>query len=108
MNPDLIVGSLAVIFVGLVVLVPVLGLTLRFAIKPFFDSWIEIQRARVATDRENLHERQLSLLDSEMQQMQSMLRSMMEAQEFQRQLQNPESHGSTGEHDHLREMTARP
>jgi hypothetical protein len=71
-----------------VVLVPILGLTLRFAIKPFFDTWAEIQRGR-ATGTDGIDERRLDLLEAELQQVQNALRSVTDAQDFQRQLTSP-------------------
>ena len=89
MNEDIILGGMAILFSGMVVLVPVLGLTLRFAIKPFFDSWAEIQRSRLKDDQDSLQARQIQLLEVELQQVQQALRSVQEAQDFQRQLADP-------------------
>ena len=86
MNEDIILGGMAILFTGLVVLVPVLGMTLRLAIKPFFDTWAEIQRSRVATDQIAVLERQVSLLESELQQVQHVLGSVVDAQDFNRRL----------------------
>lgn len=89
MDEDIILGGMAILFAGMVVLVPVLGLTLRFAIKPFFDTWADIQRGQLRRDHESLEARQISLLEAELQQVQSQLRQVVEAQEFQRQLADP-------------------
>ena len=86
MREDVILGGLSILFAGMVVLVPVLGFTLRLAIKPFFDTWAEIQRGRTDTQRNARLERQVELLEAELQQVQQTLGSLVEAQEFQRQL----------------------
>lgn len=91
MDEDIILGGLSILFAGLVVLVPVLGFTLRLAIKPFFDSWAEIQRNRLANDQHVQLERQVNLLETEMHHVQDVLRSLVEAQDFQRQLADPGS-----------------
>src|SRR5688572_5972792 len=75
MQEDIILGGMAILFAGMVVLVPVLGLTLRFAIKPFFDTWAEIQRNQVRGDQDSLQARQISLLELELDQVQQALRS---------------------------------
>ena len=90
MDEDIILGGLTVLFTGLVVLVPVLGLTLRFAIKPFFDTWAEIQRGRLNGDQTALLARQVSLLETELQDVQRTLQSLNDGQEFQRRLADPD------------------
>jgi hypothetical protein len=89
MDEDIILGGMAILFAGMVVLVPVLGLTLRFAIKPFFDTWADIQRGQIRGEQESLQTRQINLLEAELQQVQTALRSVVEAQDFQRQLADP-------------------
>ena len=90
MQEDLILGGLSILFTGLVVLVPVLGLTLRFAIKPFFDTWAEIQRSRLDDDHSGILARQVSLLELELQEVQRTLQSVADSQDFQRRLADPD------------------
>jgi hypothetical protein len=87
---DIILGGLSILFTGLVVLVPVLGLTLRFAIKPFFDTWAEIQRSRLADDHSDILARQVNLLELELQEVQRTLQSVADGQDFQRRLADPD------------------
>jgi hypothetical protein len=89
LDEEVILGGLSILFAGMVVLVPVLGITLRLAIKPFFDTWAEIQRGRSDSERNALLERQIDLLETELQQVQQVLGSLVEAQEFQRKLADP-------------------
>lgn len=89
LEEDIILGGLSILFGGLVILVPVLGITLRLAIKPFFDTWAQIQRGRTDTQRNALLERQVELLETELQQVQQVLGSLVEAQDFQRKLADP-------------------
>ena len=89
MEEEIILGGMAILFAGMVVLVPVLGLTLRFAIKPFFDTWAEIQRAQLRADQDSIQSRQIYLLEAELQQVQNTLRGVVESQEFQRELASP-------------------
>jgi hypothetical protein len=100
MDEDIILGGLAILFTGMVVLVPILGITLRFAIKPFFDTWAEIQRSRVASEDQSLHERRLEVLEAEVQQVQHALRSVLDAQEFQQRLADPVSPQQARPGDH--------
>lgn len=89
MSEEIILGGLSILFTGMVVLVPVLGMTLRLAIKPFFDTWAEIQRSRLANDQVEVLERQVSLLEAELQQVQQVLGSIVDAEDFDRRLAAP-------------------
>jgi hypothetical protein len=89
MDEEIILGGMAILFAGMVVLVPVLGLTLRFAIKPFFDSWAEIQRGQLRAEKNSLETREIQLIEAELQQVQQTLQALVEAQDFQRQLRDP-------------------
>jgi hypothetical protein len=88
-DEDIILGGMAILFTGMVVLVPILGLTLRFAIKPFFDTWAEIQRNQLRGEQDSVQSRQLNLLEAELAQVQHALRAVQEGQDFQRQLADP-------------------
>ena len=86
MNGGIFVGALAVLLGGMAVLVPIFGLTLRFAIKPLIETWAEVQRGRSSADNTALLERQIGVLEMELQQVQHAIRALSEGQEFQRQL----------------------
>ena len=90
MNQDIIfamTGVLAVLLGGLVVLIPVLGLTIRFALRPLVDAWIQLRKDGALESETDLLRRQVHLLESELQQMQHSVQSLTEAQEFQRRLE---------------------
>ena len=89
LDEDIILGGLTILFTGMAVLVPVLGITLRLAIKPFFDSWAAIQRDRLAGEQNALLSRQVNLLEAEVQEMQRALEAVTEDRDFQRQLAGP-------------------
>lgn len=90
MNQDTIfalTGVLAVLLGGLVVLIPVLGLTIRFALRPLIDAWIQLRKDGAMETETDLLRRQVLLLESEMQQMQHSVQTLTDAQEFQRRLE---------------------
>jgi hypothetical protein len=90
MNPDTIyamTGILAVLLGGITLMIPILGLTLRFALKPVVETWANA-RALPAADRQTESlSRQVALLETELQQVQHALNGLLEAQEFQRRLE---------------------
>ena len=90
MNQDTIyalTGVLAVLLGGLAVLIPVLGFTLRFALRPLVDAWIQLRKDGALETETDLLRRQVLLLESELQQVQHSVQGLTDAQEFQRRLE---------------------
>lgn len=89
MNPQNIgamAGILAILLTGIIILVPVFGLTLRFALRPVVEAWTKIRSESVLPQHTELLSRQISLLEAELQQVQQTLQHLVEAQDFQHQL----------------------
>lgn len=80
-------GVLAVLLGGLVVLIPVLGLTMRFALRPLVEAWIQLRKDAAHDAQTDLLRRQVLLLESELQQVQHSVQSLTDAQEFHRRLE---------------------
>lgn len=59
-------GMLAILFAGLIVFVPLAGLTMRFALKPLIDSLIRVVEARRPAQDLALLERRLALVEHEL------------------------------------------
>ena len=94
MNPQNIgamAGILAILLAGIIVLVPVFGLMLRFALRPAIEAWMKLRSENAAPEHTQLLSRQISLLESEIQQMQQTLERLVEVQDFQRQLNSDRS-----------------
>lgn len=91
MNPETIyamTGILAVLLGGITLMIPIVGLTLRFALKPVMEAWAKT-RSLPATDRDTeTLSRKVDLLETELQQVQNSLRDVLEAQDFQRRLES--------------------
>lgn len=79
-------GVLAVLLGGMTVLIPVLGFTLRFALKPMVETWERIRQSQANDQQNALLARQVALLETELQQVQHTLQSLTDSHEFQRQL----------------------
>lgn len=59
-------GMLAILLTGLIVFVPLAGLTMRFALKPLIDSLIRVVEARRPAQDLALLERRLALVEHEL------------------------------------------
>jgi hypothetical protein len=72
-----------------VVLVPVIGLTARFALKPSVEALIRLFENRSTSETVQLLERRIDLQEQEIQALQTVVRGLSEARDFERQLAAP-------------------
>lgn len=74
---------------GLIVLIPVAGVTARYTLKPLIDSLIKISESRLGSDEVKLLSQRLSLLEQELGSMRSDMGRLEEERAFYRQLEEP-------------------
>jgi hypothetical protein len=90
MDTAMLIGSfipiLAILFGGLIVLVPVLGLTIRFALKPAIEAFQQLRSAQGDGRELAVLEQRTSLLEQQLNQVESALHRLESAQEFDRRL----------------------
>lgn len=86
-----VAGVLAVFFGGAAVLAPILAFSARFALKPVMETWIRLRQSQAADPTDTLQDRRISLLEAELQGIQQSLQTLVEAEDFRRQLANPGS-----------------
>ena len=87
-----VVALTAIVMGMLVVLIPVAGLTLRFAIKPITEAVAMFRDGNMDRQKVDLLERRMTLLEQEMHGLEGMredLARVIEAAEFQRELRAP-------------------
>jgi hypothetical protein len=84
------ITALAGVIMGsLIVLIPVAGLTARFAMKPIVDSLAKLRQSSNQNETVNMLERRMALLEQEVQNLSGIrddLGRLVEEMEFQRQL----------------------
>jgi hypothetical protein len=84
-----------------VVAIPVFALSARFAIRPIADAMVRIREApaapRAAADALVLQDRRLSLMEAELQHIQSSLERLVEADHFRTQLESARSTPALGQ-----------
>ena len=84
-----VVGLAGVIMGSLIVLIPVAGLTARFAMKPVVESMARLRQSSNQGETVNMLERRITLLEKEVQNLSGIrddLGRLVEEMEFQRQL----------------------
>lgn len=86
-------GIIAVTGGILIVLIPVAGLTARFALKPLIETIARVMQARQGTEAVQLVERRVALLEQELAAMRAEMQQVGDAKEFYRRLaeQSPSS-----------------
>jgi hypothetical protein len=80
----------AVVMAMGIVLVPVAGLTLRFALKPIAEAMAKIKEAQGAGQQVAVMQQRIDLLEQQVAGMESEMTRLREIQEFHAQLKAPE------------------
>ncbi len=81
-----VIGLVAVIMVFSIVLVPVIGLTARFALKPTVEALSQFFSKKGDQETVVLLERRMALMEQQLEAMEVNLRSLDEAQRFDQRL----------------------
>lgn len=72
-----------------VILVPVIGVTARFALKPVVEALTKVFEARELDESVKILERRVELQEHQIESLQNTLEQLTEAREFERQLAAP-------------------
>lgn len=91
MFPIDLTAIVAIIMGSLMVLIPVTGLTLRFALKPLIDSMGGMAQARDTDRILEMSERRIALLEQQLESVEGETRRLREAVEFHTQLAGAEA-----------------
>jgi hypothetical protein len=77
-------------FMGMsLLLVPVLGLTARFALKPITEAMLRLRASRSSDEQVALMQQRLELMETQLSMMESEMHRLREAQEFHARLEAP-------------------
>lgn len=80
-------NAILAIFMGMmVVLIPIAGLTARFALKPVVESFAKVFQSKAVEETLAITERRVALLEQQLEVMDETVRRLTEAQEFDAQL----------------------
>jgi TolA-binding protein len=84
-----ITAIVAIVMGMLVVLIPVAGITARFAFKPIAEAIARIRESEGTTQQLSIMQQRVALLEQQVQNMETSVERISEEKEFQRQLEGP-------------------
>jgi hypothetical protein len=79
----------AIILGMLTILIPIAGLTARFALKPLVESMARLFDNRTVENTVEITERRVALLESQVESLEQTVKDLRDGREFDRQLQSP-------------------
>lgn len=86
-----VTGIVAVVMGMLVILIPIAGFTLRYAIKPIAEAVAKVRQAEAANREFSMLEQRVELLERQISAMESDVHRLREIEEFHEQLKAPET-----------------
>ncbi len=89
------VGLAGVIMGTLIILIPVAGLTARFALKPIVEAVARMRQTQGAAEHLALLERRVALMEQQQANTESDVGRLLEVQEFQEELLTKQEEGSS-------------
>jgi hypothetical protein len=93
--PFELIPLVAILTGGLIVLIPVIGFTARYVLKPFEETLTRYLQVRGADDSVRIMERRLALVEQQLETMESTLNRIADAADFHRELRAPQAHAPT-------------
>ncbi len=83
---------LAILVIGILLFIPIAGVTIRFALKPVVESIARLMEVKAGSEASELLERRMALLEQELNATRDDLRALAAKQDFDRRLSE---HGDT-------------
>ena len=78
-------------FAGAALLIPIVALSARFALKPVMETWIRFRQSETTDQDKIIQDRRIALLEAEVQNLQQLVHQRVEVDEFERKLSAPAS-----------------
>jgi hypothetical protein len=85
---EAIIAALAIFLGMMVVLIPIAGLTARFALKPLMEALRSYRELQGENQAQQLVERRMALMEEQMHSMDRAIRELAEESEFRRDLES--------------------
>jgi len=89
-----LIGMVAVIMGCLMLLIPIAGLTARFALKPIVEAVVRLRQTQGAAEHLALIEQRMALMEQQQANTESDVGRLLEVQEFQEKLLTNQEEGS--------------
>lgn len=92
MSPfEILIPITAILVGGAVIIIPLLGLTARLALRPLVESWTRLRETPLADERIRMMERRLSLVEEQVQLLENENVRLIEDAEFRLKLDGAEA-----------------
>lgn len=88
-NNDAIITGMAIFLGMMVVLIPIAGLTARFALRPVMEALTKYREVAGQNEAQQLLERRVALMEEQLHGIDRSIRELGEASDFHRQLESP-------------------
>lgn len=85
---DTIIAMTAIVMGLLTILIPIAGLTARFALKPLMESLAKYREMQGQNEAQQLLERRLALMEEQLHGMDRSLRDLVDESDFRRELES--------------------
>lgn len=79
----------AILVGGAIILVPIVGITARFALKPAVEAFTRLRAGQGAEERNRILEQRVALLEEQLHAMERQQQRLLDESEFSRQLRAP-------------------
>ena len=89
MDPASFVPLVATVLGIMIVLIPVTGLTLRFALKPVAETMLKLRESKSRDESVEMLERRVALLEEHLNSLDRSVNALQDESEFRRQLAAP-------------------
>ena len=91
---ETIVAALAIFLGMMVVLIPIAGLTARFALRPLMEALRSYRELQGENQAQQLIERRMALMEEQVHSMDRSIRELLEESEFRRDLEAGKAHAA--------------
>lgn len=86
---EILIPISAIFFTGMIVLVPVVGITARFALRPVLESMARLRESAQQNQALELLERRQALMEEQLHALETGVTRLADEAEFRRQLEGP-------------------
>ena len=90
---EILVPLAAILVAGTAVIIPIAGLTARFALKPVVEAFARLKESQGSGDRQALTEQRLALLEEQLHAMEREQARLVDEADFRRRLGSPSDLG---------------
>lgn len=86
---EILVPLAAILVGGVALIIPIAGITARFALKPVVEAFARLKESQGAGDRQSLMEQRVALLEEQLHAMEREQARLIEEADFRRKLEKP-------------------